>query len=216
MSDPSGTAGQPTAPAPEPLGVLPTAPPATRLARTGLLDEAARPTAGPPAAGVRYTAQQTATAQHLVDVHDHLRAELEQVRAMADQVLEGALTPGLARSAINQLTMRQNSWTLGAYCQSYCRLVTAHHTYEDRGMLPHLRRAQPSLAPVVDQLQAEHEVIHEVLERLDRALVALVDGPGGGEQVREAVDLLTDTLLSHLSYEEHQLVEPLARHGFGY
>jgi hypothetical protein len=25
------------------------------------------------------------------------------------------------------------------------------------------------------------------------------------------VDLLTDTLLSHLSYEEHQLLEPLAR-----
>jgi hypothetical protein len=28
-----------------------------------------------------------------------------------------------------------------------------------------------------------------------------------------AVDLLTDALLSHLSYEEHQLLEPLARFG---
>jgi hypothetical protein len=27
------------------------------------------------------------------------------------------------------------------------------------------------------------------------------------------VDLLTDTLLSHLSYEERELVEPLARLG---
>ena len=26
--------------------------------------------------------------------------------------------------------------------------------------------------------------------------------------------MLTDTLLSHLSYEEHELVEPLARVGF--
>jgi hypothetical protein len=34
--------------------------------------------------------------------------------------------------------------------------------------------------------------------------------------LREALDLLTDTLLSHLSYEEHQLVEPLARLGFGF
>jgi len=31
--------------------------------------------------------------------------------------------------------------------------------------------------------------------------------------VRAAVDLLTDALLSHLSYEEHQLLEPLARFG---
>jgi hypothetical protein len=28
------------------------------------------------------------------------------------------------------------------------------------------------------------------------------------------LDKLTDALLSHLSYEEHELVEPLARHGF--
>lgn len=28
-----------------------------------------------------------------------------------------------------------------------------------------------------------------------------------------AVDLLTDALLSHLSYEEHQILEPLARLG---
>jgi len=31
--------------------------------------------------------------------------------------------------------------------------------------------------------------------------------------LRAAVDLLTDALLSHLSYEERELVEPLARHG---
>jgi hypothetical protein len=32
--------------------------------------------------------------------------------------------------------------------------------------------------------------------------------------LQQAVDILTDTLLSHLAYEETQLVEPLARHGF--
>ena len=37
----------------------------------------------------------------------------------------------------------------------------------------------------------------------------------GFEQLSTAgVDLLTDTLLSHLSYEERELVEPLARLGF--
>jgi hypothetical protein len=32
-------------------------------------------------------------------------------------------------------------------------------------------------------------------------------------ELRTAVDLLTDTLLSHLSYEEGELVEPLGRLG---
>ena len=32
--------------------------------------------------------------------------------------------------------------------------------------------------------------------------------------MQQAVDLLTDTLLSHLSYEERELIGPLARHGF--
>jgi len=33
-------------------------------------------------------------------------------------------------------------------------------------------------------------------------------------EVQEALDLLTDTLLSHLAYEEQQIMEPIARHGF--
>ena len=80
-------------------------------------------------------------------------------------------------------------------------------------MFPHLRRADPALAPVVDRLEEEHRIIHDVLEGVDKALVALVDGSGSIDGLRAAVDLLDDTLLSHLSYEERELVEPLARLG---
>ena len=45
------------------------------------------------------------------------------------------------------------------------------------------------------------------------ALVAFVQDPDGGQGLTAAVDLLSDTLLSHLSYEERELVEPLARLG---
>jgi hemerythrin-like domain-containing protein len=161
-----------------------------------------------------YTKHERAAGRHLVDVHDHLRQELTQVRDIMEQVLAGSMDPGAARTHINAMTMRQNNWTLGAYCESYCRLVTVHHTLEDQTMFPHLRRADPRLAPVIDRLQAEHEVIHEVLDGVDRALVAFVADPGDGEALRGAVDLLTDTLLSHLAYEERELVEPLARLGY--
>ena len=67
---------------------------------------------------------------------------------------------------------------------------------------------------MIDRLEEEHEVIADVLEHVDRALVALVgDEPDGIDGCSAAIDLLTDTLLSHLSYEERELVEPLARLG---
>jgi len=197
------------------VGIVPTPPPRTRLADRSVLDEATRPQA-PVSAAASYTAAQRSAAQHLVDVHDHLRAELEAVRTLVERVVTSTLPPGAARSQINVMTMRQHSWSLGAYCQSYCRLLTGHHSLEDVAMLPHLRRVQPDLGPVIDRLEAEHQVVHEVLEELDRALVRFVSDPARGPELQQSVDLLTDTLLSHLSYEEHQLVEPLARHGYGF
>lgn len=99
--------------------------------------------------------------------------------------------------------------------------MTGHHTLEDRSVFPHLRRSEPGLGPVLDRLEHEHEVIAEVLEQFDRALVTLVAEDGSGQagrrvldEVQRAVDLLTDTLLSHLAYEERELIGPLARHAF--
>ena len=112
------------------------------------------------------------------------------------------------------MAMRQHTWTLGAYCAAYCGLVNQHHGLEDRAVFPYLRNVDAGLAPVIDRLEAEHVIIHEVVEGVDRALVNLVNNPGDVGEVQEAVDVLTDALLSHLSYEEAQLVEPLARHGF--
>jgi hypothetical protein len=33
-------------------------------------------------------------------------------------------------------------------------------------------------------------------------------------ELQDTVDLLSDTLFSHLAYEERELIEPLARYGF--
>jgi hypothetical protein len=79
-------------------------------------------------------------------------------------------------------------------------------------MFPRLRRGDPRLVPVIDRLKEEHYAIHDVLEEVDRALVAFVTDPKGVGDLRAAVDLLTDTLLSHLAFEEEcELVEPIAR-----
>ena len=196
------------------LGVDPTPDSGVRLSAERLWDEAERPHGPAPAAEAEYAVAGRALARDLVAVHDHLRGELAQLRDMIAQVAEGSLDPGAARSEISRLTMRQNQWTVGAYCESYCRLVGLHHTLEDRSLFPGLRSLDGRLTPVVDRLHSEHLAIAGVLARVDAALVALVTSPEAGmPELRAAVDLLTDTLLSHLSYEERELVEPLGRLG---
>ncbi len=177
-------------------------------------DESTRPQYSLPDTADEYTAHDQAVAQHLVDVHDHLRAELTQLLQVIEQVAAGSVGVGQARSLINTMTMRQNNWTLGAFCESYCRVVTTHHSLEDASVFPHLRRRDADLGPVLDRLESEHHVIAAVLDDVDRALVGLVSSPDGMSGLRAAVDLLSDTLLSHLAYEERMLLEPLARYGF--
>lgn len=207
------TGAAPGRPGPGALGVTPTPHDGRRLSATRLWDESTRPAAPAPDPATSYTDSGRASGQHLVDVHDHLRGELTRLRDAVEQVAAGALEVGRARSLLNTMTLRQNNWTLGAFCESYCRVVATHHTLEDRQVFPGLRGAEPGLAPVLDRLEQEHHVIADVLERVDAALVAMVTEPDGMKRLREAVDLLTDALLSHLSYEERELVEPLSRFG---
>jgi alkanesulfonate monooxygenase SsuD/methylene tetrahydromethanopterin reductase-like flavin-dependent oxidoreductase (luciferase family) len=202
---------RPSARDPEPAGGVASPAPA---GGHGLWDDSTRPVAPPAPAGAAPSDGGRDIGQHLVDVHDHLRAELEQVRDLLEQVKAGTVSAGAARGRLNDLTMRQHHWTLGAYCAAYCSMVNQHHGLEDRAVFPHLRRADAGLAPVLDRLEQEHVIIHEVVEGVDRALVRLVADPGQFDELQSAVDTLSDALLSHLGYEEQQIVEPLTRYGF--
>jgi alkanesulfonate monooxygenase SsuD/methylene tetrahydromethanopterin reductase-like flavin-dependent oxidoreductase (luciferase family) len=198
-----------------PLQATPTPDDGHRLSTEQPWDESTRPTAVARDVDREYSAQEQAAGQHLIDVHDHLRAELTQLRDLVEQVSAGTTNPSAVRSFITRMTIRQNNWTLGTFCETYCRTVTNHHTLEDRSVFPHLRRSDEQLAPVIDRLEEEHHAIHDLLERVDQALVALVAAQDDGiVAVTTAMDLLTDALLSHFSYEERELVAPLARHGF--
>jgi hypothetical protein len=150
--------------------------------------------------------------RNLVAIHDHLRAELEQIGQAVNQVAEGELTPAAARTMISRMTVRQNHWTLGSFCASYCRIVTIHHAVEDAHMFPGVVAVAPQIRAVVDRLEAEHLVISGVLERFDRALVDLVreessGGPGraGIAEIGDLARHLGDVLRSHLAYEEDEL-----------
>ncbi len=198
----------------ERLGISPTPDDGTRVSSTPAWDESTRPrrtTSGPE---VEYSRTGRLVGKHLIEVHDHLRSELAQLRDVLEQVRDGAVQAGAARAALNQMALRQNDWTLGAFCSRYCALVTGHHGLEDDAVFPHLARSDSTLEPVIDRLVEEHLTIHDAIQGIDQALIEHISTPGNYAPIQEAIDFLTDALLSHLSYEEHELVEPLARLGF--
>src|ERR1700709_762974 len=148
-------------------------------------DETTRPTLG-AAEGTPYPGGPQAAAEHLVAIHNHLRSELERLRGGVDEGPRGLLGAGGARAEVHAMSLRQNNWTLGAYCQSYCGFVNGHHSLEDASVFPHLRHAEPTAAPVLDRLSAEHVVIHHLLDDVDRTLVLLVQD--AGETALDAVE----------------------------
>src|SRR4029078_2660231 len=91
--------------------------------------------------------EQGAAAEHLVAIHDHLRSELERLQGLVEEVRRGLLAAGGARAEVRAMSLRQNNWTLGAYCQSYCGFVNGHHSLEDASVFPHLRRAEAAARP---------------------------------------------------------------------
>ncbi len=198
----------------ERLGITPTADDGKRTGADVPWDESTRPRRPESGPEVEYSQPGRLVGQHLIDVHDMLRRELEQLRQIVAEVRSGERGAGEARSALNEMAMRQNEWALGAFCSRYCQVVTQHHGLEDGAIFPHLRQSDERLEPVIDRLAEEHLVIHDAIEAVDGALVHAMQNPGEVQRLQAALDLLTDALLSHLSYEEHELVEPLARLGF--
>jgi alkanesulfonate monooxygenase SsuD/methylene tetrahydromethanopterin reductase-like flavin-dependent oxidoreductase (luciferase family) len=196
------------------LGVRPTPDDGTRLSAVAAWDESTRPHRAESGPDVSYTQRGRLVGRHLVEVHDMLRTELGELRAILAKVRDGAVSAGDARSSLNEMALRQNDWTLGAFCSRYCGVVAQHHSLEDDAVFPHLVRSDRTLEPVIERLADEHLVIHDAVQQVDRALVGHINHPDDYNPIQAAIDFLTDSLLSHLSYEEHEIVEPLARLGF--
>ena len=195
------------------LGVTPTHNDGARLSARVPWDESARPHRQPSGPEVTYTERGRLAGKHLIDVHDVLRKELRELRDILVQVRGGAMSAGSARSALNEMALRQNDWALGAFCARYCGVVAQHHGIEDTGIFPFLAASEEGLSPVIKRLTDEHLVIHDAIQAVDAALVKHINDPADFRSIQAALDFLTDSLLSHLSYEEQELVEPLARVG---
>ncbi|MEU5864193.1 LLM class flavin-dependent oxidoreductase [Nonomuraea sp. NPDC047529] len=171
------------------------------------LDEAGRPRTAERAPGPLPPGQ-ARPCRRLVDVHDGYRAQLRQVRDAVEQVAAETAAP---HPDGGRLAVRQNHWTLGVFCATFRRLLTVHHEIENDRTFPALTEHDPALESVVKKLEQEHEVIAELLARLDRACAELIADPARIDRVRAGVERLSQALASHFAYEEEELAEAVGR-----
>jgi hypothetical protein len=148
----------------------------------------------------------------LLAVHAHIRRDLEIVRGLAAQAVDGVSGPEL-HEKLQELKRGSILWRLQVDCLRHCRLVHLHHHLEDTAFFVELREANPALTPVVDRLEADHRRISDDLDAVEAAARALADErrPGAREAVVDALGVLERNLLEHLEYEELNVAATVRR-----
>jgi Hemerythrin HHE cation binding domain len=91
-------------------------------------------------------------------------------------------------------------------------LLHHHHTSEDEGLWPLVRRRAPDLGPQLDMMEAEHASVASAIESTRAAAGRYAGVPAlPGDALRTAVAALRDTLLPHLDHEETEVMPRVMR-----
>ena len=186
--------------------------PGSMLLNIGFLDDATRPTV-PKLTGL--TDEQRYAGEHLKEIHDHLRGNMQRIRSLIARAAEGQVTPAQVVEQTADLLMVENLRRFGNLCGQVCQVVHTHHSIEDAYVFPALAAQSEGYARVTERLQAEHGVVHELLLRQIDTLNALAADPNDPNfaDAREVFEALERVLLSHLGYEEEQIGDALGYYG---
>lgn len=179
------------------------------------LDDSTRPEA-PVLENV--TVAQKRLGQHLVMIHDHFRSNMLHLRDLIARAAEGSVSPTELQAETENMEMLQNYRQFGALCGQHCQIIHQHHSIEDRAIFPALGSKSAAFKRVVDRLQAEHVIVHDVLVRLIGAINNLITDPAPGKfaEVRALYDALEKVLLSHFGYEETAIGDALGYFEIGF
>jgi hypothetical protein len=162
--------------------------------------------ASAPTTGEKRSAPKAGMFRELLAIHTLLRRDLQLVRRLAGEALDG-LAPEAILAEIRNLETNSPLWRLKFGCLYYCRFVHTHHTIEDAALFPMVRKHDPSLGRVVDRLEEDHLTVHHITERI-AAVAERVATDGSGEsrsRLVEALSELEEHLLAHLALEEEAL-----------
>lgn len=141
------------------------------------------------------TERSTAFGQHLIEIHDLLRDELDRLRNDVGSYLDGT---------------GERPRDLRVHCLAFCSAITAHHTHEDRGMFQAITEHFPDLRPTVEKLIRDHEAVSGLVRGLEETLDGF-DAESGKdtERIERELEGLSAILESHFRYEEKTLFTAL-------
>lgn len=178
------------------------------------LDDSTRPEA-PELEGV--TEHQKLPGQHLAMIHDHFRSNMQHLRDLIARAAEGEVSTAALKAETENMEMLQNYRQFGALCGQHCQIIHQHHSIEDQAIFPTLGSKSAAFKRVVDRLQQEHVIVHDLLVRLIDAINTLITAPDPENfaTVRELYDALEKVLLSHFGYEEDSIGDALGFYEIG-
>lgn len=173
------------------------------------LNEAGRP-AAPKIDGA--TEDHVRAGRHLAAIHRHYLMDMARIAAVLQRIEMGDAAPEDLRQIVLATDMGENFRVFGSLCGQECKILTMHHDIEQASMFPRLETAGGGVfADIVAKLRAEHEVVHELLVRLERAAMALMYDQTA-ENFADAAAIfrkLETVIRSHFKYEETELAEAI-------
>lgn len=173
------------------------------------LNEAARPLA-PKVKGA--TDMHRRQGRQLAAIHRHYLMEMAQIGAVLARVEAGDTPPKDLKRIVLSLDMAENFRAFGSLCGRECQVLKFHHDIEGTDMFPRIRAAGGGIFKnIIAKLLSEHEVVHELIVRLDRAADALIEDPSDANfaQVAATYRKLEEIVRSHFGYEETELAEAI-------
>lgn len=108
----------------------------------------------------------------------------------------------------------QRAAVVGSYYDNVLRFLQVHHHAEDELVWPKLLERAPARTELVQGMVADHERIHQGLDRATAALPrwASSGDTGAAGELTTAIDELGSALIPHLDREEREIVPVISDH----
>ena len=173
------------------------------------IDEASRPKAPRVAEATDMHRHQ---GRQLATIHRHYLVEMAQIGAVLERIQAKNTPPEHLKRIVLALDMAENFRTFGSLCGRECQVLKFHHDIEGSHMFPRIEASGGGMfKQIVAKLMSEHEVVHELIIRLDRAADKLVADPSEANFIgaSEIYRKLEEVVRSHFGYEESELEEAI-------
>lgn len=176
---------------------------------TLITDNGERPIS-PKIAGA--TDQHRQAGRQLAFIHAHHLRDMARIARLLDRIEAGDSPPAELANFVLATDMKQNLKAFGSLCGQECQMLTFHHNAEEHHMFPELdAKASEEIRAVVARLREEHEVVHELLDRLAVAATELEreSTEPSFQNARAIFHQLHRAIKSHFQYEETELAEAI-------